>query len=208
VGLSREEIARASLDLLEREGVEALSMRRLASELGVGTMTLYGHFRSKSELLDAVVDLAVADQELPAMEGPWREQLRRLANAARRNLGRHPALVHIRAVQPVLRPEALRMAEMGMRILEDAGFETEEAAKAFRLLFTYTVGFVLFSPEEAEQQARDAAHEALSALPVEYYPKLRAAVDEAAAAMAGEEVFDYGLERILDGLEASLVGSA
>jgi TetR/AcrR family transcriptional regulator, tetracycline repressor protein len=203
-GLSREEVASAALVLLDREGLEALSMRRLAKELGVGTMTLYGYFRSKEELLDAVVDLAVAEQELPALEGPWRERLWRLAKAARSNLARHPGLVHIRAVQPVLRPEALRMAEIGMGILEDAGFEPAEAAKGFRLLFTYTLGFTLFSPETAEEQAREAAQKALSELPPEYYPRLLAAVDEAADAMAGDAVFDYGLERILDGFEARL----
>jgi AcrR family transcriptional regulator len=201
-GLSREEVARAALVLLDGEGLEAFSMRRLAKELGVGTMTLYGYFRSKEELLDAVVDLAVAEQELPTLEGPWRERLRRLAKTARSNLARHPGLVQIRVVQPVLRPEALRLTELGMRILEDAGFDTDEAAKAFRLLFTYTLGFTLFSPEAAEHQAREAAREALSALPPEYYPRLLAAADEAADAMAGDAVFDYGLERILDGLEA------
>ena len=203
--LSRERVAGAALDLLDSQGLEALSMRRLATELGVGTMTLYHYFPSKRDLLDAVVDTAFADQAPPLLEGSWREQLRSLCEAGREALSRHPSLAQIRAAEPILRPDALRFSELGLQVLEDAGFETEEAVKAFRLLFTYTFGFALVSPRAAEEEARAAARDALASLPAEYYPRLSAAVDDAAEAMAGDVVFDYGLERILDGLEARLL---
>jgi AcrR family transcriptional regulator len=203
--LSREQIARVALAYLDRHGLEALSMRRLADELGVGTMTLYHYFRTKRELLDAVMDLAFAERELPAPEGDWRDQLREIATAARAVLSRHPGLVQVRVMQPILRPEALRFGELGLKVLQDAGFPPEEAAKAFRLLFTYTFGFAAFSPEATAEEAREAAMAAISDLPAEYYPKLSAAVEEAAAAMGGDAVFNYGLERILDGLEGRLV---
>src|SRR3954452_20000957 len=131
--LTRERVAEAALDLVDREGLDGLSMRRLADALGVGTMTLYGYFRSKRELLDAVVDAAVSDRPPPQPEGDWRAQLRALLKGARRNLLRHPALVAIRVRQPVLQPEALRFAESGLRILREAGFERRDAALAFRL---------------------------------------------------------------------------
>ena len=203
--LSRERVAEAALELADAHGLEALSMRRLASELGVGTMTLYHYFPSKRDLLDAVVDAAFADQEPPSLDGSWREQLAGLCRAGREALSRHPSLTLLRAGEPILRPQALRFSEVGLRILEDAGFEVEEAAKAFRLLFTYTFGFALLSPEAAERQSRAAVRAALAALPPEYYPRLSSAVEEAAEAMAGDVVFGYGLERLLDGLEARLV---
>src|SRR5207237_9092478 len=86
--LSPDQVAAAALELLDREGLEALSMRRLAEQLGVGTMTLYGYFRSKDELLDAVIDAAVAHREPFAFEGPWQEQIRRLIRDSRQRLGR------------------------------------------------------------------------------------------------------------------------
>jgi len=203
--LSREDVAAAALAVLDREGFDSLSMRRVAQELGVGTMTLYGYFRDKSELLDAVMDAAVGERPPAAVGGGgWREQLEALVLTARDNLLRHPGLVQIRVRQPVLRPEALRFAEAGMRILGEAGFEPAEAARAFRLLFTYTFGFAAFSPPDAAGEHRAAARVAIASLPPEHYPALTAAAEEAAAAMGGEEAFRYGLETVLDGLEARL----
>ena len=200
-GLSRERVAETALALIDSEGLDALSMRRLASELGAGTMTLYHYFPSKRELLDAVVDVAFADEELPRLEGSWREQLAGLSRGARETLTRHPGLAQIRMATPILRPEALRLTEAALGILQDAGFDTDEAVKAFRLLFTYVVGFALLSSAPAEREARAAARDMLGTLPPEYYPRLSSAVEEAAEAMAGDVVFEYGLERLLDGLE-------
>ena len=200
--LSREEVAAAALELLDSEGIDALSMRRLADELGVGTMTLYGYFRSKRELLDAVLDVAVPEVEAGASGAGWRERLEELIRGARRSLERHPALVQVRVREPVLRAEALRLAEAALTVLLDAGFSRRDATHAFRLLFTYTLGYAAFSPSDAVERNRDAARAAIAALPAEQYPALAATREEAADAMAGEEAFEYGLARILDGLAA------
>jgi AcrR family transcriptional regulator len=200
--LSREQVARAALDLLDRHGLEALSMRRLADRLGVGTMTLYGYFRGKDELLDAVVDAAVSDREHVDLEGPWQDQLRTLMRATRRGLGRHPSLVKVRAERPVLRPEALRFAEAGLTILRDAGLSKREAARAFRLLFTYVFGYASFSPDHAAEDARRDSKAATAALPRDEYPTLTDTADELADAMAGDATFDFGLDLIIDGIAA------
>jgi AcrR family transcriptional regulator len=202
-GLTREQVAHAALELADTSGLEALSMRALADRLGVGTMTLYGYFRNKDELLDAVVDAAVPD-EFPPAEGDWRQQLREAVLYARRSLLRHPSLVELRVRRPVLRPEALRFSERSLRILRDAGFDVREGTAAFRLLFTYTFGFAALSPAEATDADRRAASAALAALPADEYPALAEAREEASRAMGGEEVFEYGLDRIIDGLEARL----
>ena len=202
--LSREQIARAALDYLDRHGLAELSMRRLARELGVAPMSLYNYFPTKRELLDAVAEAAFAGQQVTISGAGWREQLTSLATAARAALDRHPCVVQIRILQPVLDPQSLQFAEAGLRILEDAGFPPEEAAKAFRLLFTYTMGFAGFSPAASEQSAHEAAEAALSGLPAEYFPRLSVAIAEAADAMGGDAVFAYGLDRILDGLESRL----
>jgi AcrR family transcriptional regulator len=203
-GLTREQVAHAALELADGDGLDALSMRTLAERLGVGTMTLYGYYRNKDELLDAVVDAAVGDGAPPDGGGEWREQLRAVVMHARRSLLRHPSLVELRVRRPVLRPEALRFSERSLRILRDAGLDVREATAAFRLLFTYTFGFAALSPAEATEADRRAAFAALAALPPEEYPALTEAREEASEAMGGEEVFEYGLERILDGLAARL----
>ncbi len=198
--LTRESIAAAALEITDRSGLDALSMRSLAGHLGVGTMTLYGYFRNKDELLDAVVDSAVAEAEPFPTAGDWRTQLRETVMVARRNLLRHPSLVELRMSRPVLRPEALRFSENVMSILGGAGLDPTESARAFRLIFTYTLGYAALSPAEVTEESRREALAALEGLPRDAYPALAGSLREASDAMGGEDAFEYGLERILDGL--------
>jgi AcrR family transcriptional regulator len=199
--LNREAIAAAALELLDRDGLDALSMRKLADELGVGTMTLYGYFRGKSELLDAVIDVSVTEGGT-SIDGTWRERAAGLARGMRAYLERHPALVQIRLRQTMTRPRQFRVTEQVVRALVDAGLPHDEAARAFRLLFTYVFGYVAFSPDAAADSARAEVRTSLAALPPDEYPLLSSMVDEAVAAAAGDEQFDFGLELILDGVEA------
>ena len=200
--LTRGEIAQAALELADSEGLEALNMRGLAERLGVGTMTLYGYFRNKEELLDALVDAAVMETTLTPVAGDWTEQLRSVVRSAREGLLRHPSIIELRVRRPVLRPEALRFGEAVLQILRGAGFGVDEAVAAFRLLFTYTVGFAALSPADATDSDRNAARAAIAALPPDEFPALTEARDAASAAMGGEEMFSYGLDRIIDGLAA------
>jgi AcrR family transcriptional regulator len=206
--LTSEDIAATALELVDRDGLEALSMRRLADELGVGTMTLYGYFRSKSELLDALMDVSVsfAGAELPGDAEPWRDRVTALARTMRDWLESHPALVQIRLQQTMTRPSQFAVTERAMQALLDAGLDRTEAARAFRILFTYVFGYVAFSPSASADAARGQVRAAMAALPPEEYPVLSSMPDEAAAAAAGDEQFDYGLELILDGIEARASG--
>lgn len=199
--LNREAIAATALELLDRDGLDALSMRRLADALGVGTMTLYGYFSSKSELLDAVIDASVTDGGLTA-DGTWRDRVTTLARGMRAYLERHPSLVQIRLRQPMTRPRQFRVTEQVVAALVDAGLPRDEAARAFRLLFTYVFGYVAFSPQATADAARSEVRASLAALPPDEYPLLSSMVDEAVAAAAGDEQFDFGLELILAGIEA------
>ncbi len=207
--LSAERIARVALDLADREGLEAVSMRRLAAELGVGTMTLYGYFRTKEELLDAVVDAAVAEaMPVGVGTGTWKEELGRLMRGIHEELARHPSGVRIRLVRPMLSPQALRITEAALAVLEGAGFGRAEATRAYRALFTYTFGFTSFNSPERPEEARRQTRAALTALSPDDYPTLTAAASEAADTVAGEAQFEFGLERLLDGLESLLERSS
>ncbi len=200
--VNRQEIAREALAMLDEEGLDALSMRRLADRLGVGTMTLYGYFRSKGELLDAAVGAAAADFEFDPPEGGVRERFRAYVHAAQRVLERHPALPQLRARQPIVQPSAFRMTERGIQILLDAGFPPDEAARIFRVLFIYKFGTALFGPTDLPHDQRRQVRAALLLLPEDEFPAVTAAADGIAASVGGSEQFDYGLELMLDAIEA------
>jgi AcrR family transcriptional regulator len=202
--LSRETVARAALAVLDREGLDGLSMRRLAADLGVGTMTLYGYFRDKRELLDAVVDVAVEDFSPPPPTGDLRAGMTAYLDAVRAWLGRHPMLVAMRGREAIVRPAAFGISEHGMRLLLDAGFPPAEAARAFRLLFVHVFGSSAYAPRTPDPDERRRLEAALLTLPEDEFPAMRAAAVGAADALGGDEQFFYGLDRILDGLEARL----
>ncbi len=211
LGLSRDRILRAALDLLDRDGLDAFSMRRLAEELGVGTMTIYGYFRSRDELLDAVVDAGgerIA-QLVSAAEraGSWKAGMRELMMGIRNTLIEHPAVVELRYKRPLLSPGALTLTEIGMRILRDAGFSNRDAGRIYRILFVYTFGFSAFGPGPGSAPDRDKSVEALRALPADRYPTLVEAASEASEAMADQTLYELGLDALLDGLDPTRVSS-
>ncbi|HEX8053204.1 MAG TPA: TetR/AcrR family transcriptional regulator C-terminal domain-containing protein [Thermoleophilaceae bacterium] len=206
-GLTRAAVAHAALQRLDAEGLDALSMRRLAGELGVGTMTLYGYFRSKEELLDAVVDAGFSEFEMPPAGDDFRTTLRDFALAARAVLVRHPALVEIRDAGPILRPRGFQVTELGVRILSEAGLGAEDAARSFRLLFDYVFGYAIVNRRPPSPELRREALASIVALPPEEFPTVTAVAEQMAEAVGAEGQFEYGLERILDGIEARLAAS-
>jgi AcrR family transcriptional regulator len=200
--LSRESILDAALVLIERDGIEALSMRRLAAELDVGTMTLYGYFADKRALLDALVDSVAATAPLPQLHGAWRDRLTAVMTHLHEALAAHPALARLRVTQPIATPGAFRFTEAALTALRDAGFDPATAARHFRTLFVFTFGVAVFGTTATpEQRGRAAA--ALAALPRDEYPTLTGQLGEMLAALDAPTQFEHGLALILDGIEAS-----
>jgi AcrR family transcriptional regulator len=154
-------------------------------------MTLYGYFRNKSDLLDAVVDVAAREFQPPARRGRPRRQMETYMRAVHSWLVRHPALVQVRALQPIVRPAAFGVSEIGMQILLDAGLAPADAARAFRMLFNFVFGSAAFGSDRTAPRS----------LPGEPFPALAGAMAAIASnPPTAEEQFDYGLSRILDGL--------
>lgn len=202
-GLTRDQVAEVALGCVDAEGIDALSMPRLARELGVGTMTLYGYVSDKNDLLDAVVDMAVRDvPDLTIAELDWRAAVEAVVEAVHEVLETHPAIVAIRLRQPVVRPEALRFGETVMGLLLAAGFEPERAASCFRLLFTYVFGSSALGSRRAEAADRRHAAEAIAALDPSTHPTLTAHVGPFSAAISGDDEFRFGLNLILDAIES------
>jgi AcrR family transcriptional regulator len=204
LGLSRARILDAALDLLDREGLGAFTMRRIADELGVGTMTIYGYFRTKEELLDALVDVTSERLVVADVRGSWRDRLRALMLGIRQTLIEHPGAVELRLKGPFITAGALQVPETAMRALRDAGFSKRDSARAYRTLYIYTLGFSAFGPGKRSEEDREQTLAALSALPTDRYPALVESAVEASDAMADEALFEFGLDRLLDGLEQRL----
>jgi hypothetical protein len=156
------------------------------------------------ELLDAAVGAAVDEFSFEPPAAPFGDQLRAHVQAVRAVLTRHPALPQLRSRAPIVQPPAFRMSEPALRILLDAGFPPDEAARAFRLLFVYVFGSMLFGPEAPSAAEQRSMRAALLSLPEDEFPAVTASAGEMAAAVGGPEQFNYGLERIIGGLEARL----
>lgn len=178
VGLTRERIVDAALAFVDREGVDALTVRRLAAELGVGTMTLYGYFRTKSELLDSLADAAVEEIEQPDPSLAWDERLRHCMVDLCEVLIRHPSVVPLLTSRPPRSPTVRKGMELAMDCLREGGFDEQDALRAYLSLLAYVFGFAGFAAGSATGQS-DGGTSFI------------------------EDQFTYGLDGLLVGLGAS-----
>lgn len=190
--------------MVEREGLDALSMRRLAQELDVWPMSVYRYFRDKDELLDAVVGRAAERVSLPSERGSWKKQLRDLLHRARDLLDTDAPGLMEQLPRALLTPGVMRFSEAGLRILRDAGFGTREAARAWRALLSYTLGFQALAGGAGADDWAQRVRTAIASLAPGDYPMLASNADAFTAVMVSGSEFDWGLERLLDGLELAL----
>ena len=133
--LNRDRIVQAALAIADAEGLDALTMRRLAVELGAAPMAAYSHFRDKRELLAAVVDAVMAEVELPDVDGRWRKPIRRLAESLRRALLAHPAVMPAVNVHGAGGPATKAVVDRVHGIVRGAGFADEQAVAAVDTLY-------------------------------------------------------------------------
>jgi AcrR family transcriptional regulator len=198
--LSRERIVEAAAALIDAEGLDALSVRRLATELGVAGPSLYNHFRTKAEIVDAVADAVVAQVDVSAFATHgWREALRLWARSYHAVLAAHPNIVPVLARGPGRRPAALAMADTVYGGLIEAGWPPARATHIGALLRYLVTGaalgsFALGFDEDPQVYADRYPHLRRAHLLAEH----RHSVDEGA--------FALGLETVLAGLD-SLKGS-
>ena len=178
---SREDIARRALELADSAGLEAVTMRRLAEHVGLPTMTLYGYFATKDELLDAMADAAVATAGIAPTGATWREQLTSLMDGVRQVLHDHPSGVRIRSRGPVLGPAALRISETAVAILVDAGSRTA-TRRSPTAASSSSRSATPPSTSAATTPRRQRLRGALAALPPDEHPMLSTDIDDFADA--------------------------
>ena len=206
--LTREEIIKEALALLEQEGPGALSMRRLADRLGVTPNALYTHVRGKADLIDGLIDQVYAGLTLtPDPTGDWTQQLTTLSQQLRDHLLAHPAVVPYALQQPGLGPHSLRLGEAIYNVLRPAGFSDQAVVGTVYALLTYILGFVALEIPRAgtDPQTSDEFVRRMwaffAALPPGEFPHT---VQLAAqlARISTDDQFQFGIRTFLAGLNA------
>ncbi|MGB4778067.1 TetR/AcrR family transcriptional regulator [Microbacterium sp.] len=205
--LSREFILRTALALVDRDGLDALTMRRLGAELRVDPMAVYRYVPGKGELLDGIAEILWRDglgiEELAdaAPDADWRELLARAMSGFRDELSRHPRAVPIVATHPLVTTEQYEFLERGLELLEPHGFEPGPLTVALLdVLASFTIGHVLAEVAEPAGGAGGEFDPAELAAHAERFPRvvrLLGTVD--AAAFDGGWQFGLGLRAILNG---------
>jgi AcrR family transcriptional regulator len=209
-GLDRERIVRTAIDLVDRGGLEELSMRRLASELGTGTATLYRHLPSREVILVEALDLILGEvgQRLrPSRRAGWRGEIEGIAAALRTTVLHHPALTPLFASSRALNgPHALAGREHILSILQGAGLDAEQTVAAYLALIHYVVGFA-FTEAGDLARAGDPAPASVRHFYAGLDPGMLPATVALAARLADRDAdreFAFGLRLLLDGLERLL----
>jgi AcrR family transcriptional regulator len=204
--LTRERVVAEALAVIAQDGVQALTMRRLAARLGVVPGALYHHVRNKQQLQDLVLDNVLAEVDLH-LDSPlgWTEQLKLLAHRLRQVLEDHPGVADILKTRDPLGPHSLALAEAFLGPLQAAGFADRDAGLAFLLLVDYTIGFAVSPTSVNEQRVRDPAtrtqlHQFFRSLPPDRFPAL-VALGEHVWVDNRDERFTAGLQVLIDGLE-------
>jgi AcrR family transcriptional regulator len=215
--ISREAIVTAAVTLLDRDGLAALSMRRLADELDTGPASLYWHVGSKDGLLDLVLDHLIGEQEVPDPDaGRWQEQLKDVARTQRETSLRHPYVVRISIGRIPMGPGALRYTERVLAILRAGGLPPRLAVQGYLLLISAVNGFTVdetgvedtdganaeghpATDQASPQEGADMARDYIASLPVEHFPTMVALADEFAFADPDER-FDMLIDIFVDGL--------
>ena len=206
--LSRDVVLRTAVEYADRHGLEALSMRKLADDLGAGAMSLYHYVPNKTDLIDGMVDLVFAEIELPALDVDWRTAMRRRAVSTREALNRHRWAVGHMEGRSTHGPANLRLHDAVLGCLRAAGFSLEMTVHAYSVQDAYIYGFALQETDLTPETPEDFA--AVAAQQMEDYAAVLADFPNLVEVVGGhvaEAGYDYateflfGLDLILDGLE-------
>ncbi|MBF6132524.1 TetR/AcrR family transcriptional regulator C-terminal domain-containing protein [Nocardia otitidiscaviarum] len=212
--VTRAVVLAAALELIDRDGVDALSMRRLAEAVGRDPMVIYRHVPNKAAVLDGVAEIVFARLTVDPTDADWARQLRGIARDFRGLALAHPHVVPLLVTRPLatplgMRPPAVvRPLEDILELLTRAGFSGADALHVYRALFGFLYGHVLNElqeiverPEETDEVLRLGLYR----LPIEEFPRVRELAPVLAAYDGGAEM-ERGLDILLTGLAAALPG--
>jgi AcrR family transcriptional regulator len=208
--LTRQRVVRAALQIMDTEGLEAVTMRRIGRELGVEAMSLYNHVEDKEDILDSICEEVVGEFEAPTADG-WAEAARAAAFEYRRLLLAHPNVLTLMTERkrPFNSLNALRVYEYALEVFRSAGLTEMDAIQAFHSFGSYILGAVTMelglmvgSPNEDEEAHREMARLVASA----DLPRLQEALPHMVNCDLDEQ-FAFGLDLLIDGIRARAANS-
>lgn len=196
--LDRRWILETAVRFVDREGLEALSMRKLGAELGVEAMSLYNHVPNKEALLDGMVEVILGELKVPPVGEDWEERVREAYRAFRRLAHEHPNVFPLLVIRPPDTMDGVWLVEEFLKTLGEAGFQPETALHAFRALSSYATGYAMaeirgFAMELAE------AHLGARSLSAAEFPHI-SELDDYLEDVDRDAEFEFGLDLILSGL--------
>jgi AcrR family transcriptional regulator len=199
--LVAEDLLAAARDIVDREGADRLTLRRLAERVGVAPNAIYTYFTDKSALIDAVLDSVLAEVPSDSGGADWREALAQLMRASRFVLLAHGGLLPYFLSRPMRGPNAIRLGEATLQHLARAGVEGRAAVDAMRILLVYTFGFAAQEvprrddphPMERETASREAFRESSEA-------RFMSSLADPLSKHPGDSTFEAGLAWLLDGI--------
>ena len=201
--LTRDAIVEAALELLDREGINGLSMRKLAQELAVGAASLYWHVRDKEELLGLLLDRIVGEARVPEPDPQnWREQVKELARENRRLLHSHRDAAQISLGRIPIGPHSVPVLERNLAVLRAAGLPPRVVALGADMFALFVGGFA-FEESMVTDEPADPARlgEYFRSLPPDEFPTLVELADELVAG-GRDERFEFAIDLLVRGLEA------
>lgn len=210
--VSRSVILQSALRIIDRDGVEGLSMRRLSDEVGRDPTVLYRHVPNKAAVLDGVAEIVLGQLPVNTADTDWATQLRTVAHDFRRLALAHPNVVPLLVTRPLATPLGqrpigmLRPLEDVLTLLTSAGFSGADALHIYRVLFGYLHGHILTEIQEVIErpdETDDVLRLGLHRLPVSQFPHVRALASDLANYHGAAEL-DRGLDILLFGLTATL----
>src|SRR4051812_43350349 len=200
--LTREKIVDAALVLLERDGMQGLSMRKLAQELGTGAASLYWHVGDKEQLLSLLLDRIVGQNQVPDPDPQhWHEQVKELGRATRRIFAQHRDSAQLSLGRVPTGPNSLPVLERTLAVLDAGKIPARLTALAADMFALYVGAFAFEESLKPEQFNPQQFGDYLKSLPPEQFPTLTRLADQLVAGGADER-FEFALELLVSGLEA------
>jgi TetR/AcrR family transcriptional regulator, tetracycline repressor protein len=214
--LSRAAVTRAAIALADAEGLEALTIRRLATELGVTPMALYWHFKDKDALHDGIVEAVLAEVRLPDEGGgSWDVELRTVLDALLDALAAHPAIADLVKGRFLVSEPGCELTERVLSLLRAGGCSAERASQLAVYALLFMVGLVTGMPgqaigasEEEREQAVRSKWAALQALPPKRYPSILDSAATLTDCAASDQWLALGMDTLLAGIRGQAATSS
>jgi AcrR family transcriptional regulator len=202
--LDRGRIVAAGLRIVDEDGIEAFSLRRLADSLGVSPMSIYWHVADKAELLRLIGEAVLDEVEMPEAKGDWRGQLRDVHRSLLWTVIQHPNTTNIVIGQARFGAAGITLFERILSILLRAGFSPEAAFDAYQSLYLFTLGFSAVAGRSAEfREVQRQGLVYMLGLPEDRFPSIRT-VAPVIGRRSLEEQFEIGLDVVIEGIGARL----